>query len=318
VSVDGHHWSNAAFVPDSMQRLWHAQYGAKGSPPIRYGDFNDPLANTPAPRLWDRAAEKGLTFRTYYYHTNKNRSDEWAEARAKGVRDHLAADIFLRDLAAWEQDGKMPHLMVMALSEDHTKGLTPGAHTPQASVASNDLALGKIVEACSKSKYWKEMAIFVVEDDAQNGPDHVDAHRTVALAISPYTRKAGRLDSTFYNTTSMLRTIELLLGLDPMSPFDASATPMSAAFGIQPDTTPYQCRPAKIDVDAVNPPRSALAEMSKHLDFSAPDRLSVDDEQLLNRVLWHQAKGMNVPYPALVRRPWFWPSGHPKTGDGDD
>ena len=318
VSVDGHHWSNAAYVPDSMQRLWHAQYGAKGSPPIRYGDFNDPLANTPAPRLWDRAAENGLSFRTYYYHTDKNRSDEWADARAKGVRDHVAADIFLRDLDRWETEGNLPNLMVMALSEDHTKGLTPGANTPQACVASNDLALGKIVEACSKSKFWKEMAIFVVEDDAQNGPDHVDAHRTVALVISPYTRRAGMLDSTFYNTTSMLRTIELLLGLGPMSPFDAAATPMSRAFGTKPDTTPFRCRDARIDLNAVNPSKSALAAMSKHLDFSAPDRLTVDDEQLLNRVLWHQAKGMHSPYPGLVRRPWFWPNGRPKTGEGDD
>ncbi|MBC8104461.1 MAG: beta-propeller fold lactonase family protein, partial [Cytophagales bacterium] len=233
VSVDGHHWSNGAYVPDAMQRTWPAQYGGKGAPPIRYGDFGDPLAETPSGRIWDLCERAGLSYRTYYYHVDKRKSDEWAAGRAKQTRDYEMADIYLKDLAQWERTGEMPRFAVMALSEDHTSGTRPGAFTPQAAVASNDLGLGKIVEALSRSRFWKETAIFVIEDDAQNGPDHVDAHRTVALVISPYTRR-GHVDSTFYSTCSLLRTMELILGLPPMSQFDAAATPLYASFRAKP------------------------------------------------------------------------------------
>ncbi len=310
VSVDGHHWSNGAYVPDAMQRTWPAQYGGKGAPPIRYGDFGDGLAETPSGRIWDRVAQRGLDFRTYYYHVDKNKSDEWAAARKRRERDYVAADIFIKDLAAWDKAGKMPSFLVMALSEDHTTGTRPGAFTPQACVASNDLALGKIVEACSKSKFWPRMAVFVIEDDAQNGPDHVDAHRTVGLVISPYTHHGGgKVDSTFYSTTSFLRTMELILGLPPMSQFDASAAPLYASFRRAPDPTPYVSRPARIDLAAKNPPNAVGARASRALDFSAPDRLSRQDEDTLNRVLWHSIKGPNAPYPGVTRRALLTPSG---------
>ena len=317
VSVDGHHWSNGAFVPDSMQRTWPAQYGSKGAPPIRYGDFNDPLSTNPSGRIWDMAAAKGLDYRTYYYHTTKKTNVAWNQARGKGERDYVAIDIFLKDYAEFEASGKMPSLMVMALSEDHTKGATAGANTPAACVASNDYALGKLVEAVSKSKYWKETAIMVIEDDAQNGPDHVDAHRTVALAISPYTRR-GILDSTFYNTTSILRTIELLLGLDPMSPFDATATPMYKAFGSKADITPYTAIKPATDIDAKNPPKTALLKLQGKIDFSAPDRMDVAGEQRLNRVLWHSIKGLRTPYPGITRSPLFSRDGKASIVAGDD
>lgn len=302
VSVDGHHWSNGAFVPDSMQRLWPAGYGSKGTAPIRFGDFNDPLSTNPKGRIWDMAAAQGLDYRTYYYHTTKKTLVEWNQARGRGERDYLAIDIFLREFATFEKNGAVPSLMVMALSEDHTRGATPGAPTPAASVASNDYALGKLVEAVSKSSVWKDTAIIVLEDDAQNGPDHVDAHRTVALVISPYTRR-GIVDSTFYNTTSALRTIELLLGLDSMSPFDATATAMHKAFGLQVDTTPYVAITPKASLDAKNPPKSALLKIQGTLDFSAPDRMDTAGEDRLNRVLWHAMKGINTPYPGVVHSP---------------
>lgn len=317
VSVDGHHWSNGAYVTDYMQRTWPAQYGAKGAPPGRGADSGDPLFATPNGRIWDLCARANLSFRTFYYHTSKNRSEEWAAARARGERDYVAADIFLKELAEWEKSGQLPRFCVMALSEDHTRGTTPGAFTPKAAVASNDLAVGKIVEACSKSKFWSKMAIFIVEDDAQNGPDHIDAHRTVALAISPYTR-LGKVDSTFYNTCSLLRSMELILGLPPMSAFDAGATPLYASFGNKPDPTPFVCRPARIDLQAKNPPRGAGAAASLTLNLTEPDQLSVQDEDTLNRVLWHAIKGEKTPYPGIVRRPRFLPSGQPLQAMDDD
>src|SRR5207237_2107930 len=137
-----------------------------------------------------------------------------------------------------EQTGDLPQFMIMALGEDHTHGTRPNDHTPKACVASNDIALGKIVEACSRSKFWPEMAIFVIEDDAQNGPDHVDAHRTAGFVISPYVKR-GVIDSTPYTTTSMVRTMELILGLPPMTQYDAGATPMFACFQRQPEMVAY-------------------------------------------------------------------------------
>ncbi|GAB4461559.1 MAG: alkaline phosphatase family protein [Armatimonadaceae bacterium] len=310
VSVDGHHWSNGAYVPDAMQRTWPAQYGGKGGPPIRYGDFGDPLAETPAGRIWDVIEKAGKTYRTYYYHVEKNRDEEWAKARAARERDYLAADLFVKDVEEWDKNGQMPNFMVMALSEDHTSGTRPGAFTPQACVASNDLGLGKIVEACAKSRYWKEMVIFVIEDDAQNGPDHVDAHRTVALAISPYTRR-GAVDSTFYTTSSVLRTIELLMGANPMSMYDAAATPLYSSFTNKANLNPYKCREAQIDLNAKNASTAYGATRSLAFDFSEPDLLTPADEDALNRILWHSIKGEDAPYPGIVRRALFAPEGRP-------
>src|SRR5947199_701830 len=139
----------------------------------------------------------------------------------------------------------------MSLGEDHTTGTTPGTFTPQACVASNDLALGRLVEAVSKSSLWPQTAIFVIEDDAQNGPDHVDAHRTVGLVISPYTKRKF-VDTTQYQTVSMIRTMELILGLPPLSQYDAAARPMFNSFTDKPDLTPYKHTPAEIDLDVKN------------------------------------------------------------------
>src|SRR6185437_7830122 len=136
--------------------------------------------------------------------------------------------------------------VILKLPNDHTSGTTPGKWTVNAYLGDNDLALGRVVEGLSRSRFWKEMAIFVVEDDAQNGSDHVDAHRTVAMAISPYIKRHS-VDSTLYSTSSMLRTMELILGLEPMSQFDASARPMYASFTDRLDNTPFTHRPARVD-----------------------------------------------------------------------
>src|SRR5437867_2665874 len=186
----------------------------------------------------------------------------------------------------------------MSLGEDHTTGTTPGTFTPQSCVASNDLALGRLVEGVSKSKYWPKIAIFVIEDDAQNGADHVDAHRTVGLVISPYVRRK-HLDSTQYSTVSMLHTMELILGLPPLSQFDAAANPMFESFTDQPDVAPYKPEPARIDLQAINSLLAYGAERSNHMDFSEYDRI---DDFELNEILWRAIKGVNAPIPPAVRR----------------
>src|SRR5438309_7929787 len=206
--------------------------------------------------LWEYAARAGLTYRVYgefFAFLSKPPAVEPAPF-ANALAGHLSPtyagyDLSIRDQArvdAWEAEfgefvrrGTVPALMILSLPNDHTAATRPGAPTPRAMVADNDLALGRIVEAVSRSPVWRETAIFVIEDDAQNGPDHVDAHRTVCLVASPYARR-GVVDHTMYSTVSMLRTIELILGLPPMSQFDAAATPMVAAFADAPNVTPYR------------------------------------------------------------------------------
>ncbi len=163
-------------------------------------------------------------------------------------------------------------------------------------VAENDLALGRLVEAVSASKFWPETAIFVIEDDAQNGSDHVDAHRTEALAISPYTKR-HTVDSTLYSTTSMLRTMELILGLKPLTQFDAAATPMYNAFQSHAELSGYQHRPAEVDVAMRNSIGALGAEESSRLDFSREDAA---DEVALNRVVWQSVRGAGVPLPPPI------------------
>ncbi len=294
VSVDGHHWTNGAYVTDFMQRTWPQQYSGGGSPRL-----TESLARTPNDRIWDQVRRAGLTYRTYYYHTKDRMNEDWAKARRSGVRDYEAVDIFIKEFREFEQKGTMPNFMAMALSEDHTSGTRPGAATPQAAVGSNDLGLGKIVEAISSSSLWNKFAIFVIEDDAQNGPDHVDAHRTVGLVLSPYTRNAG-IDSTMYTTTSMLRTIELILGASPMSQFDAAATPMYRSFKLKPDLTPYRALKPTTDLLAKNPARKEPNVLAS-IDFSEPDRLDLRQEIALNQAIWRSVKG-NAPYPGAVRR----------------
>ena len=214
------------------------------------------------------------------------------------TRDPERAETFLKEFADFEKNHALPRFMVMSLGEDHTTGTRPGTYTPRACVASNDLALGRIVEAITRSKYWPEIAIFVIEDDAQNGPDHVDAHRTVGLVISPY-NKRKHLDSSQYSTVGMIRTIELILGLAPLSQFDVAARPMFASFKSTPDLTPYACEPPRIDLNEVNAPTAYGADRSSRMDFDEYDK--VDDFEL-NEILWRAVKGKDAPVPPAVRR----------------
>ncbi|WP_414663351.1 bifunctional YncE family protein/alkaline phosphatase family protein [Horticoccus sp. 23ND18S-11] len=218
------------------------------------------------------------------------------------IPDVVRARIFAGEVKKWEAAGRMPNLVFLQLPSDHTNGTSPGSHTPSAMVADNDLALGQVVEALSHSSFWKKMAIFVVEDDAQNGVDHVDGHRTVALAISPYARR-NYVDSTFYANPSMAKTIQLILGLPTMSLFDLIANDMRASFQDQPDFTPYVAVEPAQSLDELNPPAKALrgearkaAEESLTMRFDVPDAAPTER---LNRIVWHQVRGWNVPYPEV-------------------
>lgn len=218
----------------------------------------------------------------------------------------------------WQKAGAMPHLVMIVLPSDHTVGTTPGWCTPRACVADNDRALGAIVESLTHTSFWKSMAILVVEDDAQDGVDHIDGHRTTALAISPYARR-GIVDSTFYNHASMVKTIELILGLPAMSLFDLTANDMRASFldaGAAPDLTPFTALEARVALDETNRKLGAItgpdaaarrlaARASSRMRFDIPDAAPSDR---LNRILWHEAKGWNRPYPG-VKRSLFLPLG---------
>lgn len=300
VSGNGHPWSTGAYGTDTGERQWMQSYGGHAEWALKDKDLYPPSG-----RIWDVCERHGLKYLSYYEtwttdNTHRNMPKIWEDG-LKGRRDFENADVFAKELKRFEKEGSMPSLMMMSMREDHTEGTRPGSFTPRACVASNDLGIGKLVEACSHSRFWNEMAIFIIEDDAQDGPDHVDAHRTESLVISPYTRQ-HKTDSVFYTTASLLRTMELILGLPPMSQYDASATPMYRSFMKNPDMTPYRTIPAKIDVMEKNSRTAFGAKESLKMDFSGSDRLTAKQVDELNRILWRTAKGAKVPYPSKAVR----------------
>lgn len=315
VSVDGHQWSNAAYATDYTEKNWPAEYGGWSDSPRSFAIYPS------SGYLWDQCAHKGLTYRTYGEFAERQSEDgimtpihpslgalhghvaphylSW------GARDTENAREFIREFDEYEKNydstdpGKrLPNFIVMALPEDHTHGTQPGAHTPRACVASNDYALGMIVERVSRSRYWPQTAIFVIQDDAQDGPDHIDARRTEGLVISPYSLQ-GIVDSTLYTTSSMLRTIELVLGLQPMSQFDAAANPMYKALGVNPNIKPYEVIPPKIDLNETNTKTAWGAEASMQMDFSSYDRTPMFE---LNEIIWKSVKGADSEMPLPVHR----------------
>jgi hypothetical protein len=330
LSADGHSWTDTAYVTDYLEKAFG---GFTRSYP---DDGRDPLAFAPTGFLWDNVLAHGKTLRNYgefvseidYVPPGKTWTDLYNDHKngkrtvpiklqftnkALAVHSHptypyfpltapdaYRADLFLEEFRSFEKTGKLPHLVYMSLPCDHTEGTTPGYPTPRAMVADNDLALGRIVEAVSQSKFWRTTCILVVEDDPQNGFDHVDGHRTVALAISPYTKRKY-VDHTAYNQTGMVKTIELILGLPPMNQLDLSATPMRNCFQAEADLTPYTCRANQVALNEMNPPLAKLtgkarhwAEQSLALNLREADKA---DEDTLNRILWHATRGYDTPYP---------------------
>jgi len=218
------------------------------------------------------------------------------------VPDQWRARAIIAQIAKWEAEGRMPQLILVCLPDDHTSGTAEGSPTPEACVADNDLAFGRIVEAFSRSSFWKETVVFGIEDDPQNGWDHVSGYRTTVYCASPYSRR-GAVVSTQYNTTSLLRTIEQILGLPPMNQFDATATPMFDCFTATPDFRPFESVPTNIPLDTMNPPKEKIADpllrkyaaISGRLNFR---RIDACPEDTLNRILWHAVKGSAAPYPS--------------------
>ena len=221
--------------------------------------------------------------------------------------DAMRADALIKELNDFEaiQGDHLPELMVVALPNDHTAGMRPGSPTPRAMVADNDAALGRIVEAFSKSRFWENTVIFVVEDDSQSGWDHVSAYRTVSLVISPYSRLKN-VNHTYYTQPSLVRTIEQILGLPPMNIQDAIANPMTDCFTVKPDNTPYMALPSKIPIDEMTAPLSSLSGKALHFAKMSllPEYDGIDsgDDDLLNRILWFAAKG-NTAYPVKYAGP---------------
>jgi YVTN family beta-propeller protein len=310
VSAQGHEWSMGAYSSDFVEKLWPLDYGHNSSGKFPYpseGKF--PMAYPAGGYLWDRAQAAGVSYRSYGEFTvNPNSTNQLVYTNVKGLKGHIdesyrsfdlscpdtaRADRFLANIKNYEQVGDMPRLQIVRLGNDHTHGSTAGLPKPMTYLADNDLALGRLVEGVSRSKFWPQTAIFVVEDDAQNGPDHVDAHRTVAFVISPYTRRAA-VDSTMYSTCSMLRTMELILGLPPMSQFDAAARPMFNAFQPAPDPRPYEAADIQVDWNQKNPVTAWGAQI-KHLNFAKEDAV---DDTLLNEMVWRSVRGNNSAIPA--------------------
>ena len=318
VSADGHEWTMGAYATDFVEKTWPLSYGHNKHKKFPYpAEGNFDLAVPAGGYLWDRAKEAGVTFRSYGEFvrngktTNdpgtarvaalKNNFDPWYRGFDMEYPDARRADRFIAELKRFEAEGQMPRLQIVRLPNDHTSGTATNRPTPRAAVADNDLALGRVVEALSESKFWPELAIFVVEDDAQNGPDHVDAHRTVAFVIGPHTKRKF-VDSTMYSTASMLRTMELILGLRPMSQFDANAAPMSYSFTHLTNFEPYKSVVPSVNLKEMNPKTAWGAERSRKMDFTKEDAA---DDLLLNEVIWRSIKGADSPMPAPKRAAFF-------------
>ncbi|WP_306601502.1 bifunctional YncE family protein/alkaline phosphatase family protein [Geothrix sp. 21YS21S-2] len=318
VSADGHQWATQGITTAYTEKT-------AGDWTRSYDLGTDPLAFAPTPFLWDSALLRGRSFRNFGefdFTTLEPPLATWQDVYAdhlggtrkvgfrpsmptESLRRHTAPDYpgwntripdvvrverFLAEFRECERKGAWQDLVVVYLPQDHTRGLTPGAPTPRAHLADNDLALGRLVEAISHSRFWKDTCIFVNEDDPQDGFDHVDGHRSLCLVVSPYTLR-GRVVSRFYNQGSVLHTMERMLGLPPMTRLDGAAPTMEGCFTRRPDFTPYTALPSRVPLDEVNPRRTGAL-----LDFSRPDTVP-DDE--LNRLLWFAARG-DAPYPA-----WF-------------
>ncbi len=331
-SADGHAWSTQSLANDYLE---HFYTGYRTYP----DDGDDPMGLSDAGGIWDAALKKKKTLRIYgefcddarcvYTPQPKSWLDLWKDREAGTNRyvvtpythlrhlrpfvhphygywplyqsDQHRADLFTEEYARFSRADTVPNLMILSLPCDHTEGLNTEFPKPKSMVADNDLALGRIVEAVSKSPQWKNTCIFVIEDDAQAGPDHVDGHRTVYFALSPYVKRKF-VSHEFNTTVSMLRSLELMLGLDPMNRFDAGAAPLQECFTNTPDLTPYTVRPNRIRLDDMNAPKSALSPAmrkwktaSDRLDWSGLDRPNF---AVLNRVVWHSLHGAETPYPS--------------------
>jgi YVTN family beta-propeller protein len=306
ISADGHNWSTAAIANDYLEKMWPADY-ANRRPMYDFEDAAE--ASIPhAGYLWDDAVAHGVSLRNYGEFATEGPSKPAPVSvssdvlrprtdRAYATFDMAVLDVdrfteWKREFDGYERSHTLPQLEIVRFPRDHTSGTRPGSATPKAMVADNDLAVGRLVDAVSHSADWASTAIFILEDDAQNGPDHVDEQRSTFYLASPYA--AGGVQHASYTQASVLRTIEILLGMPPMTPYDAGARPLSAAFRATPNLQPFDALPARTDLDAVNPKTAYRAADSARLDFAQADRV---DDGTLNDILWHAVKGPSATPP---------------------
>jgi DNA-binding beta-propeller fold protein YncE len=307
VSSQGHVWSTAAYVTDYGEKTIPSLYSDRRSPNDR-DDVDEPAAGY----LWDAAIRKGITLRNYgefgeaipnkkpvRYRATKPALDRFTSREYPAynltIRDQVRANVWVQEFQEFVRRGNLPALQIMHLPGDHTSGGRAGRPTPKAYMADNDLALGRLVEAVSNSPYWKDTVFFVLEDDAQDGPDHIDSHRSVLLVISAYNRSG--VIRRFVNTTDVLATVEEILGLGKLSKFDHYGRPLREIFTETPDLRPYVALKSEQPLDELNPPKSSTAQASRELNL---DRVDAADEDAFNRILWILLKG-SQSYPGTKR-----------------
>jgi YVTN family beta-propeller protein len=303
VSADGHNWSTSANATDYLEKNWVTSYGGRGG--FYPGEGKRQIANPKKGFIWDYCRRAGVSYRTYGEFIENNK------AAIPVLENHFCNDfdytLSVKDtlrFKKWKMDfdsllkiNQVPRFNTIRFGNDHTEGLKAGRPTPFAHVADNDLAVGMFLEYLSNSPVWKESAVFIVEDDAQNGPDHVDAHRTTAYLAGPFVKR-GFADHTMYSTSSMLRTMELILGLPPMSQYDAAAAPMWNSFTASPDLKPFTSLPSNININDRNTAATASARLSETFDFSKEDLVP---DLLLSSVIWKAVKGEDAIMPAPRR-----------------
>jgi YVTN family beta-propeller protein len=306
VSADGHNWSMAAYATDYVEKTWPTMYGGRGG---SYDFEFEGIMSPSAGYIWDNCLRNNVPFRNYGEFLDEDLSSKGIlKPNAKGLMDHSSpeyrgwdlnyldtkrAETWMKEFDSYEKGDSLPGFQIIRLPNDHTAGTKRGNLTPRAMVAQNDLALGMVIERISHSKYWGTSAIFVLEDDAQNGPDHVDAHRSIAFAVSPYIRR-GSVDHSMYSTSGMLRTMELILGLPPMSQFDAAALPMFASFSPTPDLRPYDCRKNNIDLDERNLLGAYGQDRMEQFSLAKEDE-APDIE--FNKIIWRSVRDTDMPAP---------------------
>jgi hypothetical protein len=308
VSADGHNWTMGAYATDYVEKNWPTSYGSRGGD--YPGEGQRAISNNKNGFFWDNCKRNGVSYRSYAEFIG-GKGPTIPVLEGHYCKEYSGYDLAVRDTTRfyqWKRDFEallaadaVPQFSSLRFGNDHTEGLRLGRPTPFAHVADNDLAVGMFIEYLSHSPIWKECLIVIVEDDAQNGPDHVDAHRSPAYIAGGYV-KQGFVDHTAYTTSSLLRTMELILGLPPMSQYDASATPLWRCFNNTPDHPAFKAWPCQVDLDEKNLTESIWQKKSEKFDFTQEDR--VDDNEF-NQVIWKAVKGLDSPCPPTVRAAFF-------------
>lgn len=308
VSADGHNWTMGAYATDYLEKNWPTSYGGRGG--SYPGEGARAIANNKNGFLWDFCLRKGVSFRTYAEFMEDTKPNvpvldghfcPYYTSWDLSVRDTVRFGQWKRDFDSLMNVNAVPQLSTIRFGNDHTEGLSLNKPTPFAHVADNDLAVGMFVDYLSHSSIWATSLVLIVEDDAQNGPDHVDAHRSPAFMAGGFVKK-GFIDHTVYTTASMLRTIELILGLPPMSQYDASATPLWRCLDKTPDHPAFNVRPCLVDLNLKNKVMSEWQRKSEEFDFSKEDMIS---DRAFNEVIWKAVKGNESTCPPVVRAAFF-------------